>query len=47
MKKQLIFILRYLSLRLLCNQTIKTIGLILQHNMFDVPIAFFFSFIAS
>ena len=33
MKKQYSFILRCLSLKFLCDQTIKTVGLILQRNI--------------
>ena len=41
-EKAIKFILRCLSLKFLCVQIIKAIGLILLHNMFDVPIKFFF-----
>ena len=45
MKKQCYenVILRYLSLKFSWNQIIKAIGLILRHNMFGVPIKFFYS----
>ena len=45
MKKQCYedVILRYLSLKFSWDQIIKAIGLILRHNMFGVPIKFFYS----
>ena len=42
MKKQENYILRYLHSKFLCNQIIKTIGLILQHNVFGVTTVLFF-----
>ena len=45
MKKQQNFILSYLSLKFLCDQIIKKIGLILRLNVFGVTIVLFFVFL--